>query len=78
MSASRSLLRASRFLLAAVLAAALAGRASADPKVIRLGHVGYPGSLFAITSDEYAKRVNEALKGKYEVRVFHSSQLGSD
>ena len=45
---------------------------------IRLGHVGAPGSLFAITTDEYAKRVNAALKGKVEVNVFHSSQLGSD
>jgi TRAP-type transport system periplasmic protein len=45
---------------------------------IRLGHVGFPGSLFAITTDEYAKRVNVALKGKAEVKVFHSSQLGSD
>lgn len=80
MNASCSLHRASRRLLAAVLGVALAGLASAQPapKVIRLGHVGYPGSLLAVTSDEYAKRVNEALKGKYEVKVFHSSQLGSD
>jgi tripartite ATP-independent transporter DctP family solute receptor len=46
--------------------------------VIRMGHVGFPGSLFAVVNDEYAKRVNEALKGRYEVKVFHSSQLGSD
>jgi len=45
---------------------------------LRLGHVGFPGSLFAITTDEYAKRVNDALKGKIEIKVFHSSQLGSD
>jgi TRAP-type transport system periplasmic protein len=45
---------------------------------IRLGHVGFPGSLFAITTDEYAKRVNAALKDKVEIKVFHSSQLGSD
>lgn len=78
MSASCSLLQASRWVVAAALAVALSGRAGADATVIRLGHVGYPGSLFAITADEYAKRVNEKLKGKYEVRVFHSSQLGSD
>ncbi|HSC70634.1 MAG TPA: TRAP transporter substrate-binding protein [Candidatus Methylomirabilis sp.] len=46
--------------------------------VIRLGHVAFPGSLIAVTADEYAKRVNEALKGKVEVKVFHSSQLGTD
>jgi TRAP-type transport system periplasmic protein len=54
-------------------------RASAAQTItLRLGHVGFPGSLFAITTDEYAKRVNAALKGKVEIKVFHSSQLGSD
>jgi tripartite ATP-independent transporter DctP family solute receptor len=71
-----------RRLLGAVLIAVLAafggGARAQEPKVIRFGHVGYPGSLFAISCDEFAKRANEALKGKYEVRVFHSSQLGSD
>ncbi|HEX9052431.1 MAG TPA: TRAP transporter substrate-binding protein [Anaeromyxobacter sp.] len=79
MNASRSVRKLSRWALvawAALLAPAIAR--GQEAKVIRLGHVGYPGSLFAITSDEYAKRVNEKLKGKYEVKVFHSSQLGSD
>ncbi|MBI3079379.1 MAG: TRAP transporter substrate-binding protein, partial [Deltaproteobacteria bacterium] len=49
-----------------------------QPTVIRLGHVGFPGSLFSISSEEYARRVNAALKGTVEVKVFHSSQLGSD
>jgi tripartite ATP-independent transporter DctP family solute receptor len=52
--------------------------ASGQTISLRLGHVGFPGSLFAITTDEYAKRVNAALKGKLDVKVFHSSQLGSD
>src|SRR6266542_6654078 len=51
---------------------------TAQTNTLRLGHVGFPGSLFAITTDEYAKRVNDALKGKIEIKVFHSSQLGSD
>jgi len=63
--------------LAVVLMSVMAGEAWAAT-VIRMGHVGFPGSLFAVVNDEYAKRVNEALKGKYEVKVFHSSQLGSD
>jgi tripartite ATP-independent transporter DctP family solute receptor len=50
----------------------------AQTTTLRLGHVGFPSSLFAVTTDEYAKRVNAALKGKLEVKVFHSSQLGSD
>jgi tripartite ATP-independent transporter DctP family solute receptor len=40
--------------------------------------VGFPGSIFDIVSNKFAKDVNEALKGKVEVKVFHSSQLGSD
>ena len=50
----------------------------AQPLTLRLGHVGFPGSLFAITADEYAKRVNTSLQGKVAIKVFHSSQLGSD
>lgn len=45
---------------------------------LRLGHVGSPGSLFAITTDEFAKRANAGLRGKVEIKVFHSSQLGTD
>jgi tripartite ATP-independent transporter DctP family solute receptor len=52
--------------------------ASAQSVTIRLGHVGFPGSLFAITTDEFAKRANAALAGKVDIKVFHSSQLGSD
>ena len=49
-----------------------------QPTTIRLGHVGFPGSLFDIVAQEYAKRVNATLKGKVDVKVFHSSQLGTD
>ena len=49
-----------------------------QPVTIRLGHVGFPGSLFDITGQKFAQDVNQALKGRVEVRVFHSSQLGSD
>ncbi len=52
--------------------------AAQAPVTIRLGHVAFPNSLFDIITNEYAKRVNEALKGKVEVKVFHSSQLGTD
>ncbi|HEX7124375.1 MAG TPA: TRAP transporter substrate-binding protein [Thermodesulfobacteriota bacterium] len=75
-----------RQLLVAVAASAALGvsglgpgsAAAAEPVVLRLGHVGFPNSLFDITANEFAKRVNQQLKGKVEVRVFHSSQLGSD
>mgnify|MGYP002628284733 CR=1 FL=1 len=45
---------------------------------IKLGHVGAPGSLFAKSSEEFARIANAKLKGKAKVVVFGSSQLGSD
>ena len=52
--------------------------AQQKPIEIRFGHVGFPNSLFDIVVNEYAKRVNAALQGRVEVKVFHSSQLGTD
>jgi TRAP-type transport system periplasmic protein len=40
--------------------------------------VGEPGSLFQVSADEYAKRVNAKLAGKVKVVVYGSSQLGGD
>lgn len=54
------------------------GSSAAEPVVLRLAHVGFPGSLFDVSATEFARRVNAELKGKVEVRVFHSSQMGSD
>jgi len=45
---------------------------------IKLGHVGEPGSIFQVSSDEFAKRANAKLAGKAKVVVFGSSQLGGD
>ncbi len=45
---------------------------------IRFGHVGEPGSLFAASADEFAKRANTKLGAKAKVIVYGSSQLGGD
>lgn len=45
---------------------------------IKLGHVGEPGSLFALSAEEFAKRANAKLGAKAKVVVFGSSQLGGD
>ena len=45
---------------------------------LKFGHVGEPGSLFAKSAEEFAKRANDKLKGKVKVVVFGSSQLGGD
>ena len=45
---------------------------------IKFGHVGEPGSLFAASADEFARRANARLGAKAKVVVFGSSQLGGD
>lgn len=44
---------------------------------LKFGHVGAPGSLFTVSVDEFAKRVNAEVDG-YKVVAFGSSQLGKD
>ena len=70
---TRQLLRA--LLAAAALAAA--GPAFAQTE-IKFGHVGEPGSIFALSADEFAKKANAKLGSKAKVVVFGSSQLGGD
>jgi TRAP-type transport system periplasmic protein len=65
-------------LIAAGAAVAVHGTAFAQVIEIKLGHVGEPGSLFQISADEYAKRVNAKLAGKVKVLTYGSSQLGGD
>ena len=72
-------MKALHILRCALPVALFAGAAFAQqPVTIRLGHVGFPGSIFDIVSNRFARDANEALKGRVEVRVFHSSQLGTD
>jgi tripartite ATP-independent transporter DctP family solute receptor len=61
-------------------AAALAAFAAplAAQTEIKFGHVGEPGSLFAASAEEFAKRANAKLGGKAKVVVYGSSQLGGD
>ena len=65
------------FALSAALAFAAPVAARAETE-LKLGHVGEPGSLFQISADEYARRVNEKLKGKVKIVTYGSSQLGGD
>ena len=54
------------------------GSPSEAVRELSFGHVGAPGSLFALTAEEFARRVNERLMGEAEVVVYGSSQLGGD
>ena len=67
-----------RFAVAAACAATLyAGTAGAQIE-LKMGHVGEPGSLIGASADEFAKRANAKLGGKYKIVVYGSSQLGGD
>src|SRR3970040_479891 len=66
-----------KFALLAASALAFTGNASAQIE-LKFGHVGNPGSLFAASADEFAKRANAKLGGKAKVVVYGSSQLGGD
>src|SRR5438270_12924206 len=52
--------------------------AAAQPLELKLGHVGSPGSIFDLTAQEFAKRLQQKLGGKVVVQVYGSSQLGDD
>jgi tripartite ATP-independent transporter DctP family solute receptor len=66
-----------KWLCPAALAVVVCGNACAQVD-IKFGHVGEPGSLFAASAEEFAKRANAKLGAKAKVVVFGSSQLGGD
>ena len=45
---------------------------------LRLAHVASPGSLTALSAEEFARRANRRLDGAAQITVFGSSQLGDD
>ena len=71
---------ASSLLAALAVAACAPAERGAEGALIQLkfGHVGAPRSLFAQSSEEFARRVNERMAGRVAVTVFGSSQLGGD
>lgn len=61
------------------IAVALAWTTGAEAQTeLKFGHVGEPGSLFALSADEFARLANEKLGDDYKVVTFPSSQLGTD
>lgn len=55
-----------------------AGTEDRGPISLTFGHVGAPGSLYELTANEFARRVDEAFGDRVTVAVFGSSQLGGD
>jgi tripartite ATP-independent transporter DctP family solute receptor len=62
----------------AILALGACGGDPSAPRELKMGHVGEPGSLFALSAEEFARRVNERLPEGWEVVSYGSSQLGGD
>lgn len=48
------------------------------PRALKFGHVGEPGSLFALSTAEFARRANARLPDGWDVVNYGSSQLGGD
>lgn len=63
--------------LATVLSLSACAGQRDGPRELKFGHVGEPGSLFALSAEEFARRANDRLDD-YEVVVYGSSQLGGD
>ena len=67
-----------RTLLGALCACLLTASPALAQTEIKFGHVGEPGSLFAQSAEEFARRANARLGSKAKVVVYGSSQLGGD
>jgi len=63
---------------AATLVTTVAAGGALAQTEIKFGHVGEPGSLFAASAEEFARRANAKLGDKAKVVVYGSSQLGGD
>ena len=62
----------------AVLSFFIPGASGAAEKVIKLGHVLDTKHPYHIGSEYFAKRTAELTKGKVEVQIYPSSQLGNE
>jgi tripartite ATP-independent transporter DctP family solute receptor len=66
------------FLVVGALARQAVTVCGAETLELKFGHVGTPGSLFALSADEFAQRANLRLRGRATVVVYGASQLGDD
>jgi tripartite ATP-independent transporter DctP family solute receptor len=54
------------------------GRDAYGPRVIRLGHIGFPDSPYDQGARKFKELLEARFPGKVEVRVYGSAQLGED
>ena len=72
--------RTPMWIAAAMFSITLAGCSgdASTPRELKFGHVGEPGSLFALSAEEFATRANARLPEGWEIVTYGSSQLGGD
>jgi len=72
--------RTAMWITAALVSVTLVGCSgdATTPRELKFGHVGEPGSLFALSAEEFATRANARLPEGWEVVTYGSSQLGGD
>ena len=74
-----AVVRAVGLVLAGLAAGGCSGSGNANgPQVIRLGHIGFPGSPFDHAAMHFKELVETRFPGRVEVRVFGAGQLGED
>jgi TRAP-type transport system periplasmic protein len=61
-----------------LLGAIPAAGALADPLELKLGHIDPKGSLYYLTTEEFARRINEKLSGRVIVKLYRSGELGTE
>jgi tripartite ATP-independent transporter DctP family solute receptor len=54
------------------------GKDEGGPRVIRLGHIGYPDSPYDLGARKFKELLEARFPGRVEVRIFGSAQLGED
>jgi tripartite ATP-independent transporter DctP family solute receptor len=72
------LLQTAMVISAAAALPGCAGPAASSVIELKLAHVSSPGSMGALSADDFARRVNAALAGRVHLTVFGSGQLGTD
>ena len=66
------------FALAMLAVLASCGTDEGGPRVIRLGHIGYPDSPYDLGARKFKELLETRFPGRVEVRIFGSAQLGED
>jgi tripartite ATP-independent transporter DctP family solute receptor len=61
-----------------MIALSAASSCFADPLVLKLSHIGAPGSLYSLTAEEFARRVEKETGGAVQIALYPGSGLGSD